>query len=139
MIDVKTVTNCNVDIQSLLKGTNTPTSKLRNFAKTFVPQMLSALAFISGHQKFHRLYNLDSRNQHCTASVDYITRHALVLYIVQGHIIYWRSRDSNPTHFGFVEGRTDKRFLTDDFTHFVYTPTLRLGLEPRTYGLTCYR
>lgn len=24
MIDVKTVTNCNVDIQSLLKGTNTP-------------------------------------------------------------------------------------------------------------------
>lgn len=25
MIDVKTVTNCNVDIQSLLKGTNTPT------------------------------------------------------------------------------------------------------------------
>ena len=104
MIDVKTVTNCNVDIQSLLKGTNTPTSKLRNFAKTFVPQMLSALAFISGHQKFHRLYNLDSRNQHCTASVDYITRHALVLYIVQGHIIYWRSRDSNPTHFGFVEG-----------------------------------
>lgn len=125
MIDVKTVTNCNVDIQSLLKGTNTPTSKLRNFAKTFVPQMLSALAFISGHQKFHRLYNLDSRNQHCTASVDYITRHALVLYIVQGHIIYWRSRDSNPTHFGFVEGGgTDKRFLTDDFTHFVYTPTL---------------
>ena len=124
MIDVKTVTNCNVDIQSLLKGTNTPTSKLRNFAKTFVSQMLSALAFISRHQKFHRLYNLDSRNQHCTASVDYITRHALVLYIVQGHIIYWRSRDSNPTHFGFVEGGTDKRFLTDDFTHFVYTPTL---------------
>ena len=124
MIDVKTVTNCNVDIQSLLKGTNTPTSNLRNFAKTFVPQMLSALAFISRHQKFHRLYNLDSRNQHCTASVDYITRHALVLYIVQGHIIYWRSRDSNPTHFGFVEGGTDKRFLTDDFTHFVYTPTL---------------
>ena len=41
MIDVKTVTNCNVDIQSLLKGTNTPIS---NFAKTFMPQMLSALA-----------------------------------------------------------------------------------------------
>ena len=149
MIDVKTVTNRNVDIQSLLKGTNPPIS---NFAKTFMPQMLSALASlkcwnfvwatsdeISWPQKFHRLYNLDSRNQHCTASVDYITRHALVLYIVQGHIIYWRSRDSNPTHFGFVEGGTDKRFLTDDFTHFVYTPMLWLGLEPRTYGLTCYR
>ena len=41
MIDVKTVTNRNVDIQSLLKGTNPPIS---NFAKTFMPQMLSALA-----------------------------------------------------------------------------------------------
>lgn len=136
MIDVKTVTNCNVDIQSLLKGTNTPieTSQRHLCLKCYLLQHSSV-----GIRSFTVCINLDSRNQNFTASVDYTTRHALVLYIVQGYIIYWRSRDSNPTHFGFVEGGTDKRFLTDDFTHFVYTPTLRLGLEPRTYGLTCYR